>query len=201
MPVFVLMTLLLASWLFSQAEEPIEDEVIDEVIAEENAESQTVQEETVENQPMPDDLTRSQTIPESIRIPERSESPRYPMDMVIGELGRGSAPTGAYLYAQEQMTNLTTGSDLDVFSPEVAEEIGNLRPRRFHLGGGRIEPDGYVSFLVRFLGLNESVTGEMFIRETDDEWILDSIILEERRTIGEIRDSFRYDFSPYERFF
>ena len=187
LPVFLLMTLLLASWLFSQAEEPIEDE--------------TAQDETVENVTVMNELTRSQTIPETIRIPERGESPRYPIDMVIGELGRGSAPMDAYLYAQEQMTNLTTGNELDVFSPEVSEEIGNLRPGRFHLGGGRIEPDGYVSFLVRFLGLNESVTGEMFIRQADDEWILDSIILEERRTIGEIRDSFRYDFSPYERFF
>ena len=187
---FFLMVLFFTSGLFSQSEDSVEEPPVMEE-PEEHAESQTV----------PEEFSQSQTIPEALRIPERSESPRYPVDMVIGTLGSGSAPEGAYLFAMEQMTNLTTGSDLTVFTPEAAEEIGNLRPGRFHLGGGRIEADGYVSFLIRFLGQNESVTGELFIRQADEEWILDSLILEERRTIGEIRDSFRYDFSPYERFF
>ena len=146
------------------------------------------------------------TIPDVLRRPERGEAPRYPRDMVIGELGQGQAPREAYHFAQNLLGALIRGNeaapDLAALTEELLEEISGLEPRTYRLGGGRIEADGTVSFLVRFVGRMESITGELFVRETESEsWLLDDLILEERRALTEIRDSYRFDFSPYERFF
>jgi hypothetical protein len=182
-------------------------------------------------------------VPEALRRPERGESPRYPEDLVIGELGQGAAPLGAYLFAQELLSALSRGrNDAPVlqrsssFITESAlEEIRSINTRTYRLGGGRREADGSVSFIVRFVGREESITGELYVRfeetgipvrsparntelaeNTDTEdtreivepgrqeegrWLLDDLILEDKITLSEIRDDYRYDFSPYERFF
>ena len=70
-----------------------------------------------------------------------------------------------------------------------------------------MEADGSVSFLVRFLGSEESIAGELYLVKAEEpnseiaRWQLDDFILEEKRELSEIRDSYRYDFSPYERFY
>ena len=204
----------------------------------------------------------SNTIPEALRRPERGEAPRFPKDIAIGELGRGKAPEAAYQYAMDLMTILTAGNrdysipgDTDVLTDSLLEGIKNLEPRGYRLGGGRIEPDGSVSFLVRILGSEDSISGELFLRSTDSgvsaettvsaenaasesssedyeepdtasadivspeivftesavpggnrisgsvKWLFDDLILEEKRPLSEIKDSYRYDFSPYERFY
>ena len=160
----------------------------------------------------------SDVVPDVLRRPDRGEAPRYPSDLVIGELGRGEASDGAYLFAQNLLSAITedrrnaqiiTESGFSL-SDSVFDEIRSIRPRYYRIGGGRTEPDGYVSFLIRIIGSDESITGELFLRlseaSEDDEavtvrWLLDDLILESKRTLAEIRDSYRYDFSPYERFF
>jgi len=158
---------------------------------------------------------QSSTIPDTIRRPERGEAPRYPKDVVIGELGQGESPDGAYQLARHLLSVLVAGSrDAQIIadSPSVLteslfEELNSIVPRSYRIGGGRIEADGSVSFLVRFLGFEESISGELYLRQAeseaprDAEWFLDDLILEDKRTISEIRDSYRYDFSPYERFY
>jgi len=166
--------------------------------------------------------TQTSTIPGALLRPERGEAPRYPRDMVIGELGQGEASDEAYRFARELLSALTTGTEeaqagtLSLFSEDLVETIRSIRPRQYRLGGGKNEADGSVSFLLRFFGSEESITGELFIKpemqekkedtEGTDEikegkWMLDSIIIEERRALSDVRDSYRYDFSPYERFF
>ena len=153
-------------------------------------------------------------VPEELRRPERGEAPRYPEDLVIGELGQGDAPIGAYQFSQELLSALARGrNDAPVLqsSPyiteSVLEEINGINTRSYRLGGGRYEPDGSVSFLVRFIGRAETITGELFVRfetpggEEGGRWLLDDLILEERIPLSDIRDDYRYDFSPYERFF
>ena len=169
-------------------------------------------------------------VPEALRRPERGEAPRYPEDLVIGELGQGSAPPGAYQFALELLSALA-GSRNDAqivqrsssfITESVLEEIRNLNTRSYRLGGGRTEPDGSVSFIIRFIGRTESIIGELFVRfETprtlvnnaedgeDTEpvrqegarWLLDDLILEDKIPLSDLRDDYRYDFSPYERFF
>ena len=156
-------------------------------------------------------LPTARTIPDALRRPQRGELPRYPQDVVIGELGRGEAPEAAYRFARSLLVALTAGNYASpVFSgspPALIErhitEIRGIEPQGYRIGGGRTEMDGYVSFLVRFLGREESITGELFINQEYDtaRWFLDDLILEERRSLTEIRDSHRFIFSPYERFF
>jgi len=174
-------------------------------------------------------------VPQALRRPERGEAPRYPEDLVIGELGQGGAPTGAYLYAQELLSALVRGTNnarvlegtSSIITESMLEEIGSINARTYRIGGGRYELDGAVSFLVRFIGREESMIGELFVRyetvrvpvsteNTEDDngepiteparreesrWLLDDLILEDKVSLSDITDDYRYDFSPYERFF
>ena len=168
-------------------------------------------------------------VPSTLRRPERGEAPRYPYDLVIGELGQGSAPSGAYTLARELLSALVRGANdaqvlegtSSIITESVFQDVRSINARSYRIGGGRSEPDGAVSFLVRFIGREESITGELFVRyETvrvpvstgegagenaarreESRWILDDLILEDKVALSAIRDDYRYDFSPYERFF
>ena len=175
----------------------------------------------------------TRTIPNVLLRPERGEAPRYPKDLVIGELGKGEAPEEAYKLARQitgdllsapavgaDGTPVSTGT-LSLFSEFIIEKIRDIEPRTYRLGGGKTETDGSVSFLLRFFGLEQSITGELFLRQKEQKlseeagmdeeagtveakkaiWYLDDLILEEKRALSDLRDSYRYDFSPYERFF
>lgn len=156
-------------------------------------------------------------VPNSLRRPERGEVPRYPADLVIGDLSRGEASESAYSFARSILLALVNkrrdssafGNSSNLYE-SVFTEVENLGPRTFRLGGGKAEPDGCTSFLIRFISQEESITGELFIRRAEaseleasetGRWLLDDIILETKRTLSEIRDSYRYNFSPYERFY
>ena len=152
-----------------------------------------------------------ETVPDSLIRPERGEAPRYPKDLVIGDLGPGEASEGAYLFARNVLTAITAGRrNAEVLTDSgfsvtesIFDNVRSIRPRDTRLGGGRNEPDGCVSFLFRIIGQQESITGELFIRqaETSGRWLLDDLILEGKRALSDIRDSYRYNFSPYERFY
>ena len=187
---------------------------------------------------------QTRTIPSALLRPERGESPRYPRDLVIGDLGIGSASAEAYQFAKTILSALIAGAadapvlagTGSVITEGLIETIRSIEPRNYRLGGGRTEADGSASFLLRFIGPSESITGELFLRQekvraaavnhddgedVDDveaeavvveaevvvievntaKWVLDGLILEEAISLREIRDSYRYDFTPYERFF
>ena len=125
-----------------------------------NAFSQT--EETIQRGSIPEELLR----------PRREESPRYPTDTVIGPIGQGKAPTEAYGLARRIAAALLQGnmnapvlsSVNKVFLEGCMSALNAVNPRFFRLGSGREEPDGSVSFLVRFAGREEGITGELYIR-------------------------------------
>jgi hypothetical protein len=61
--------------------------------------------------------------------------------------------------------------DASVFSPvnkvfveSCMSMLNAINPQFFRLGSGREEPDGSVSFLVRFVGREQGITGELFVR-------------------------------------
>jgi hypothetical protein len=160
----------------------------------------------------------AQAVPNALRLPEMGEAPRYPEDMVIGKLGQGESPEGAYFLARNIVSSISAGSrntplltdSGHLLSESLFEEIRSIRPRNYRLGGGRTEPDGCVSFIVRFIGQTESITGELFVRwvsasESADQemgrWVFDDLVIEDKRALSEIKDNYRYDFSPYERFY
>jgi hypothetical protein len=151
------------------------------------------------------------TIPEALRQPQRGdESPRYPRDAVIGELGRGLADEGAYRYARNLLQGVLSGSResalLTGAAPSQLEELFTslepLNPQQFRLGGGREEADGATSFLFRFIGRDMSIAGELYVRLTEDTWQLEDVLVEEARALSEKgMNTYKFDFSPYERFF
>jgi hypothetical protein len=94
------------------------------------------------------------------------------MDTVIGPLGRGETSEAAYLFARKVSAALTAGNRNDpslsamnsVSLEAFISELSGIKPLVWRLGGGREEPDGAVSFLVRFLGRERGITGELYIR-------------------------------------
>jgi hypothetical protein len=119
-----------------------------------------------------DELMQRGSIPEELLRPRKSEAPRYPIDTVIGELGQGKAPQEAYEIARNAAAAFLAGNiNAGVLSPASKlylegwmDMLNDVSPQFFRLGGGREEPDGSVSFLVRFAGREQGITGELFIR-------------------------------------
>jgi hypothetical protein len=175
------------------------------------------------------------SIPLELLRPIRSESLLYPVDIVIGELGSGKASEAAYSFARLSASALLSGNaehrdlaSLDrVLRESYLAALDEINAQSYRIGNGREEPDGAVSFLVRFIGRELSVTGELFIRfeviqqevkvEEDAEiqeeqviqyrsvqkWIFEELILEEAKSRDkENKEALhRLNFSPYERFF
>jgi hypothetical protein len=166
------------------------------------------------------------SIPEELLRPKRGEVSHFPVDTVIGELGQGRASDAAYSYAKSIAAGLISANmdnpGLAGINAELREDfltvLQEIDPRSYRLGGGREEPDGAVSFMIRLIGRESGITGELFIRyvtrqiQPDNEevetrtvgsWRFEDLILEEARSREEEqRESLqRFDFSPYERFF
>ncbi|MDR0472692.1 MAG: hypothetical protein LBH43_03330 [Treponema sp.] len=153
-------------------------------------------------------------IPVSVRRPGREETPRYPRDIVIGELDRGNASQPAWLYARDFLNALIRrDKTARIFTETDSALLGRLfdgleeaNPDKYRIGGGRVEEDGAVSFMVRFLGREQSITGEIYLAPQEGEegsspWRIDDLILEEAQDIKDIREASRYDFTPYDRFY
>ncbi|MDR0722270.1 MAG: hypothetical protein LBF75_05685 [Treponema sp.] len=149
------------------------------------------------------------SVPDALRRPQRGEAPRYPQDTVIGLLGRGDAPEGAYTLALDLLRALLREDRdapvLQEVDPELVEEYGTalevIKPQKFRIGGGREEPDGSTSFLVRFVGRDQWITGELYLKAEEAQWQFDELILEEPRDLQEGIEPYPFDYSPYERLF
>ncbi|MDR2662695.1 MAG: hypothetical protein LBC31_06825 [Treponema sp.] len=115
-------------------------------------------------------------LPLDILRPQYGEEARFPRDYVIGKLGRGDAAEESYQAAKRIMAGLVSGNAAQALAdlPRgkralVLDSIRALGPRAWRIGGGRNEPDGSVSFLIRFLGREQSITGELYLRYTVPE--------------------------------
>ena len=118
------------------------------------------------------DAEQRGTIPRELLRPRRDENLRFPVDTVIGPLGRGEASPEAYRFARNITSALLAG---DVGAPALSAKnrvllesymnvLDAANPRSYRIGSGRAEPDGSYSFLVRFVGRDIGITGELFIR-------------------------------------
>jgi hypothetical protein len=176
--------------------------------------------------PAQDQIYRG-SIPEELLRPKRGEAARFPIDTVIGELGQGTASPAAYSYAKTIAAGLLSAnadnSGLAGINAELRKDyitvLEEIYPKSYRLGGGREEADGAVSFMIRFIGKDSAITGELFVRyvtrqiksENEEEeevktvgsWKFEDLILEEAKSREEEdHESLqRFDFSPYERFF
>ncbi|GBU27042.1 hypothetical protein R84B8_00563 [Treponema sp. R8-4-B8] len=210
---FLFVSISAVSWQSAAAQEEAAQE---EVALEQNALEQ--------NAPRQMDVVSRGSIPEELLRPKRGESPRYPIDTVIGELGRGTASEAAFTFANNIGTALLSGdkasSALASIEKAVRENLLSsleaIVPVSFRIGGGREEADGAVSFLVRFIGKDQGITGELYIRHItkqtqgqDEEvktvsyWVFEELLLEEAkdREVEQKESIYRHDFYPYERFY
>jgi hypothetical protein len=164
------------------------------------------------------------SIPEELLRPKRGEAPHYPVDIVIGELGQGFASDSAFSFANYicsgflsgNMENNSLASVNSAVRESLLSSLGVINPASFRIGGGREEADGAVSFLVRYIGREQGITGELYIRyvtrETkgpDEEirvtgnWTFEELLLEEAKDRDtELQESKNmHNFYPYERFY
>jgi hypothetical protein len=164
------------------------------------------------------------SIPEELLRPKRGEAPRYPIDVVIGELGKGTASDAAFSFANYICAAFLSGNkdnsalaSIDsVLKESLLSSLDVISPLSYRLGGGREEADGAISFLVRFIGKDQGITGELYIRyltkqtegadgeiKTTGRWIFEELLLEEARNreVEQKESMYRADFYPYERFY
>jgi hypothetical protein len=164
------------------------------------------------------------SIPEELLRPKRGEAPRYPIDVVIGELGKGTASDAAFSFANYISAAFLSGNknnpalaSIDsVLKESLLSSLDVISPLSYRLGGGREEADGAVSFLIRFIGKDQGITGELYIRyvtrqtegadgevKTTGRWIFEELLLEEARDreVEQKESIYRNDFYPYERFY
>jgi len=161
------------------------------------------------------------SIPEALLRPGHGEAPRYPIDTVIGELGRGQASEAAFNFANMICEGLLSGDMNNAFLITVSSSLREnylstieiIGPLSYRIGGGREEVDGAVSFLVRFIGREHGISGELYVRNrtrvnqetgvSTSAWIFEDLLLDEAkdRMVEQQESIYRYDFNPYERFF
>jgi hypothetical protein len=125
---------------------------------------------------------------------------------VIGDLGQGAVEDGAYraatrlltaLMAKDREASILAALDAS-FLDEILDALEPLEARKFRLGGGRNEEDGSVSFLIRFIGSEQWISGELYFRFDHETWLVDDLILEQAKTFS--TDDTGYT-APYERVF
>jgi hypothetical protein len=151
----------------------------------------------------------SGVVPEILIRPFRFTEWAYPVDAVIGQLGAGEVSAGANTYARgvlrELMRQNKTADVLKTLSPGVLDEamskLAEVTPRKVRMGGGREETDGSLSFLFRFMGSENELSGELYIRADGDSWKPEDIIFEEPKKLSSGSDAFTFTYTPYERFY
>ena len=158
------------------------------------------------------------SLPLELLRPRHGEEPRFPQDYVIGVLGRCDASEESYRYARLLVAGLAAGNGNTEgvqFSEQkrlsVVQGITGLGTRSWRVGGGRVEPDGSVSYLIRFLGRERSITGELYLRKEEAAnpeeensifWRVDDVLLESPRPLAEGKfGPGGTDMTAYERFF
>jgi len=116
-------------------------------------------------------VSGTSAMPLELLRPRYGEEPRFPKDYVIGELGRGDATEETYQFARKIVASLVAGNGRvdEVVFPEqkrlaALDRLGAIGVRSWRVGGGRSEGDGGYSFLVRFLGRERSITGELYLQ-------------------------------------
>ncbi|MDR1230060.1 MAG: hypothetical protein LBK61_01525 [Spirochaetaceae bacterium] len=152
----------------------------------------------------------SVTIPDAIRRPSRTETPRYPRDSVIGDLGLGELPQEDFNYASNVLRALMQGREQsslllslnEGMGRELIDRLQGIRAYKFRIGGGKKIVDGAGSFLFRFIGRDGQLGGAMYFIHDESGYALDDVILEDIPPNMLDGETDRLsDLFPYERFY
>jgi hypothetical protein len=142
-------------------------------------------------------------------IPTGGESPVYPKDFAIGELGPPRVLPGAFDFAHTFLASLAQGhfdatllehpSDID--EKTIKNTVALVGPRYFRLDRGKEGPHGSLSFLFRYLGSEQSVTGELYLIPEKGSWLIQDLELENPQTDKLGDGTYRYDPLGYTTIF
>ncbi|OHE77054.1 MAG: hypothetical protein A2413_08080 [Treponema sp. RIFOXYC1_FULL_61_9] len=141
-------------------------------------------------------------------IPGGTERARLPFDFAIGELGERAADSAAYRFALSFASDLSSSKDVSALflergkteSEAAAVLLRPIAPKSVRLGGGMPVDGGSYSFLVRFLGEESSVTGELRVSPSEENWRVAALLLD-----APVKDEYadgtaRFDPFAYKRF-
>lgn len=149
------------------------------------------------------------SVPEAVRRPDQFITPSYPRDLSIGETGPGEAPLEAYHFARRVLGDAQQKREASAFlsiipsatRSDFLNDLGSVTSRKYRVGSGRTEVDGSTSFLFRFIGREQELAGEIYLRSGESGWVLEDIISEEPRNLDEARDGDHpYSWTPYDSF-
>jgi hypothetical protein len=136
------------------------------------------------------------------------EAPRYPEDFAIGSLGRGGIDPQAYAAARSILGGMRSGVSLSTFFPGMAlgernrikGSLDAVRASTIRIGGGRVEQGGGISFLIRLIGPDLSLAGEIYVIYKDGSWIGEDVRMDEPITNRTPDGMYRFDPISYTRF-
>jgi hypothetical protein len=141
-------------------------------------------------------------------LPTGSEAVRLPQDFVIGKIGDEGVGANAYHFAFDFLSSLARSEEVKRFytdrgrqeAESIAPILAPLLPASVRVGSGSAEGEGGVSFLIRFVGKERSVTGELHLIRSSSAWLVDELILDEPVSDYGADGTARFDPFTYTRF-
>lgn len=123
-----------------------------------------------------------------LSIPTGSESPRLPRDYLIGQLGAEDGKAAPYREAAAILEELASGKTAgrrftkngEAGLSEIVERLSSLgSAASVRIGSPVPEGDGGVSYLIRFVGKDASLSGELRLEPSENgSWLVDFIALD-----------------------
>lgn len=141
-------------------------------------------------------------------LPTGSEAIRLPQDFVIGKIGDEGVEPNAYRFAVDFLSSVAKSAEVTRFytdqsrqeAKSIAPLLAPILPASVRVGGGTAEGESGVSFLVRFVGKERSVSGELHLVQSSSVWLVDELILDEPVSDYGSDGAARFDPFTYTRF-
>lgn len=143
------------------------------------------------------DTTRGSASTAARDIPSPGDAPVAPLDYLIGALGPGEAPEGAYRAAAAALDSLVSGASGTERQKDILSRLGT--GPKLRLGAGRLDAEGQASFLVRLVGDGRSSSGEIQLSLVGGTWTVDSLVLDDPVVVAG-PDGGAFDPLTYHRF-
>jgi hypothetical protein len=133
---------------------------------------------------------------------------RLPQDFVIGKIGDEGIEPNAYRFAVDFLSSVAKSEEVaQSYTDRGLQEakaigplLAPLLPVSIRVGSGTAEGEGGVSFLVRFVGKERSVSGELHLVRSSSTWLVDELILDEPVSDYGEDGAARFDPFTYTRF-
>ncbi|HOJ99749.1 MAG TPA: hypothetical protein PLW34_09325 [Termitinemataceae bacterium] len=129
--------------------------------------------------------TEQKHVSVSLVIPSGNEGPHYPIDFILGPLGKEGFSDEAYEFARSIVKSCVQ-RDMEWLlsqglSQEGVQELRSLLPTgqvTYRIGGGERQKGGGYSFLFRLIGEGSFYTGTAYVDQEGDRFLIEEIKIE-----------------------